>query len=202
MIHPDTGLRFIGEEIGYGVFATSPIPMGTATWVRDRLDREFFPRELDEFDPVHRAVLDHFSYRTPCGNYLFCWDHARFMNHSFRPTCLLTPHGLEIAVRDIAAGEELTIDYGCLNIIEPFTPRDEGQRRKQVLPDDLLRCADGWDGMIAAALESFCRVRQPLDELIDPAKLRQIRAVCDGTGRAVSIKGLYCGPRSGSVDPR
>lgn len=35
MIHPDTELRFINPEIGYGVFATQFIPRGTITWVRE-----------------------------------------------------------------------------------------------------------------------------------------------------------------------
>ena len=32
MIHPDTELRFISPEIGFGVFATKLIPQGTITW--------------------------------------------------------------------------------------------------------------------------------------------------------------------------
>ena len=34
MIHPDTELRFISDEVGYGVFATALIGRGTITWVR------------------------------------------------------------------------------------------------------------------------------------------------------------------------
>jgi hypothetical protein len=39
LIHPDSELRFIDPAIGYGVFATSLIPKGTFTWVRDELDQ-------------------------------------------------------------------------------------------------------------------------------------------------------------------
>ena len=41
MIHPDTELQFINDEIGHGVVATKLIPAGTITWVLDKLDREF-----------------------------------------------------------------------------------------------------------------------------------------------------------------
>jgi len=35
MIHPDTEVRFINDEIGYGVVAKKLIPKGTITWVQD-----------------------------------------------------------------------------------------------------------------------------------------------------------------------
>jgi len=80
----------------------------TVTWVQDRLDRTFSPTEVATFAPMLRDVLDKYCYRNRTGRYVFCWDHARFMNHSFDSNCLLTPYGVEIAVRDIEAGEELT----------------------------------------------------------------------------------------------
>jgi hypothetical protein len=52
------------------------------------------------------------------GRYILCSDHARFINHSATPN--LTSdfsrerHGVDIAVRDIAAREELTLDYRVL----------------------------------------------------------------------------------------
>lgn len=38
MIHPNTELKFISNQVGYGVVATSFIPAGTITWVLDKLD--------------------------------------------------------------------------------------------------------------------------------------------------------------------
>ena len=107
MIHQETEVRFIDSEVGYGVFAKTFISRGTITWVKDQLDREFTAEDLKTFDTAHRELLDRYSYRNARGHYVFCWDHARFMNHSAQPTCLLTPYGLEIAIRDIAPGEEL-----------------------------------------------------------------------------------------------
>ncbi|HAV55880.1 MAG TPA: SET domain-containing protein-lysine N-methyltransferase, partial [Aequorivita sp.] len=43
MIHPKTELKFISDQIGYGVVATEFIPAGTITWALDDLDREFTP---------------------------------------------------------------------------------------------------------------------------------------------------------------
>lgn len=37
MIHPDTEVRFINPEKGYGLVATKFIPKGTITWVQDDL---------------------------------------------------------------------------------------------------------------------------------------------------------------------
>ena len=38
MIHPKTTLRFINEEVGYGLYATEFIPKGTITYVKDSLE--------------------------------------------------------------------------------------------------------------------------------------------------------------------
>ena len=39
MIHPHTELRFINEQMGFGVFATQFIPKGTIIWALDELDQ-------------------------------------------------------------------------------------------------------------------------------------------------------------------
>ena len=38
MIHPKTELRFVNDDIGYGVFATEFIPKGTILYVKDELE--------------------------------------------------------------------------------------------------------------------------------------------------------------------
>ena len=52
MIHPNTELRFINKEVGYGVVATKPIPAGTITWVLDKLDRTFTPDEFQKYGTI------------------------------------------------------------------------------------------------------------------------------------------------------
>ncbi|HEX4137823.1 MAG TPA: hypothetical protein VHY84_24650 [Bryobacteraceae bacterium] len=41
MMHPDAELRFIRDNMGYGLFARKRIPRGTITWTRDELDQQF-----------------------------------------------------------------------------------------------------------------------------------------------------------------
>ena len=112
MIHPDTELRFISNEIGYGVVATKFIPAGTVTWVLDQLDREFTPLELQQMAPIYQNILDTYTFRNNKGNYILCWDNGRYVNHSFNSNCLTTAYDFEIAIRDIHPGEQLTDDYG------------------------------------------------------------------------------------------
>ncbi|MCB0425649.1 MAG: SET domain-containing protein, partial [Mangrovimonas sp.] len=83
MIHPDTELSFISKEVGYGVVATKHIPAGTITWVLDKLDREFSPEHLETLEPVYQEILNTYTYRNNKGNYILCWDHGRYVNHSF-----------------------------------------------------------------------------------------------------------------------
>jgi len=180
MIHPDTEVRFINSTVGHGVVATRRIPRGTVTWVQDSLDRTFPPAEVETFPSMLREVLDKYCYRNRAGHYVFCWDHARFMNHSFDSNCLLTPYGVEIAVRDIPAGEELTNDYGCFNIIERFQPCAEDGGRDVVEPDDLERCHHLWDDKIRGAVKHLPEVIQPLKELVDPAVWQTLNAAATG----------------------
>lgn len=200
MIHPDTEVRFIDKEIGRGVVATAFIPMGTIVWVKDQLDREFSPEDLTRFDTAHRDLLDRYSYRNVRGHYVFCWDHTRFMNHSFSPNCLPTAYQAEIAIRDIQPGEEMTNDYGCLNIIEPFTPRTETDGRNEIRPDDLLRHYEEWDALLAKAFPRLRLVPQPLSAMICPENLDRLGAVSRGLERPVSLLENFYRPTSNSAE--
>jgi len=191
MIHPDTRLQFISEESGHGVVAVNPIPRGTITWVKDPLDRTFSPSAIARMPQACRDVLDHFCYRDRRGHYALCWDHARFINHSFRPNCIATAYEFELAVRDIAAGEELVNDYGFLNIVEPFRPRDEGTRRKVVYPDDLRRCHRQWDRLLATAFKALPAVEQPLQSIFSAAHWRRVQDVASGRCGMKSILNNY-----------
>lgn len=166
MLHPDTEVRWISKEIGCGIVATRDIPKGTVTWAMDPLDRLFTPQQVKDISGVCRETLYKYSYRNRDGNYVFCWDNTRFMNHSFNPNCITTAYGFELAVRDIAEGEELTNDYGSLNILEPFHACDEGTSRKVVYPDDLARHYECWDRQLESAFKRVQTVEQPLRELL------------------------------------
>ena len=166
MIHPKTEIKFINEDVGYGVVAKEYIPKGTITWVLDKFDREFTPKEFDQLDTIYQELLETYAYKNNLGNLVLCWDNARFVNHSFNANCLTTAYNFEIAIRDIEIGEQLTDDYGYLNIDKPFRGIDEGTKRKIVYPDDLLKYHQTWDKKLVSALKLFSKVAQPLHQLI------------------------------------
>ncbi|MEZ4695897.1 MAG: SET domain-containing protein [Rhodothermales bacterium] len=191
MIHPDTDLRYISPEMGHGVVATAFIPRGTITWVLDRLDREFERTEVAKMEEPFRDIIDTYAYTNERGNYVLCWDHARFVNHSFNSNCISTPYDFEIAVRDIQPGEQLTDDYGYLNVDEPFRGVDEGTRRKVVYPDDLLRYHRAWDSKLEKAYRRVLKVEQKLGFLLDESKWEMMRGIASGARKPDSVLTLY-----------
>lgn len=192
MLHPDTELRFISDAVGYGVVATRLIPKGTITWVMDDLDQRFTPAEVAKMTDVYKTILDKYTFRDNTGDYVLCWDHARFINHSFRANCITTAYDFELAVRDIRPGEELTDDYGFLNIDEPFDCIPErGIRRTKVRPDDLLRSHKKWDKLLLEAFGHFEQVEQPLAVLLSPAVKNKAIEIARGNEKMDSILTCY-----------
>lgn len=191
MIHPHTEVRYISEAMGYGVVATRLIPKGTVTWVQDELDQIFSPHQVKKMGEDCRRMLDKYSFRNNKGNYVLCWDQAKYVNHSFTSNCLSTAYDFEVAVRDIQAGEELTDDYGYLNIEEPFKARDEGVGRTVVYPDDLLKFYPEWDEKLAGAFRYFQDVNQPLLKLIPQNVLKKIQGALEKEEPLDSILNLY-----------
>ena len=191
MIHPKTELRFISNEVGYGVFATDFIPAGTITWVLDKLDREFRPEEFFAMDLVYQNIIDTYTFRNNIGNYILCWDHGRFVNHSFNSNCLTTAYDFEIAIRDILPGEQLTDDYGYLNIKDPFTAVDEGTERKIVYPDDLVRYYKVWDQQILKVFGKINAYEQPLRVLIKDELWDKVQKIIAGKQQIDSILNNY-----------
>jgi len=191
MIHPKTELKFISNEIGYGVVATQFIPAGTITWALDDLDREFTPSKLKKMNPLYQDILDTYCYRNNKGNHVLCWDYGRYVNHSFKSNCISTAYDFEIAIRDIQPGEELTDDYGYLNVSEPFKGIDEGTRRKTVYPDDLLNHYQTWDKQLIKNFPNIIKIEQPLKSLITPKLWIEITAIAEGKKEMRSIKENY-----------
>tara|TARA_R110000868_G_scaffold3388_7_gene21905 strand:- start:1307 stop:1894 length:588 start_codon:yes stop_codon:yes gene_type:complete len=192
MIHPKTELKFINSEIGHGVVATEFIPAGTITWALDKLDREFSPTEFKAMNPLYQEILDTYCFRNNSGNLILCWDNGRFVNHSFNSNCLSTAYDFEIAIRDIHPGEQLTDDYGYLNISTPFRGVDEGTKRKVVYPDDLLRYSKHWDKKILKVFNNILKLDQPLKQLISDAVWKEIIAVSENKKVMESIiKNFY-----------
>ena len=199
MIHPHTELRLINEQIGYGVVATRFIPQGTITWALDKLDRTFTPDQVRAMDVIYQEVLDKYTYRNSQGNHILCWDNARFVNHSSNANCLTTAYEFEIAIRDIQPGEELTDDYGYLNLEEPFHVVPEpGSNRHVIYPDDLLRHYPEWDEKLLASFPRIFDVNQPLFQLLDKSLQEKVKNIAVGNTKMDSI--LNCYFRNGKVN--
>ena len=110
---------------GLGAFAVEPIARGTTVWrFTPGFDLEFDPAVLDS-QPRHvRRVLLHYGYiDARLNRFILCCDDARFINHSDAPNLGsdfdLDRYGADVAVRDIAAGEEITVDYGLVEGARP-----------------------------------------------------------------------------------
>lgn len=195
MLHPQTELKFVSEAIGYGIFATELIPKGTIMWVRDELDRVIKKEDLANYSPANLENLLKYTYRTAEGDYFFCWDLNRYVNHSFQPNSMITPLGFEIAIRDIQPGEEVTNDYGTLNVIEAFVcAKDTDHERSHVYPDDLARHYQAWDKKIAEAFQFIMQRPQPLERLLTKGQKEEIEKIHRGEMDLPSIKNnLYLG---------
>ena len=102
---------------GFGVYAAAPIPKGTPVWRFERgLDMAFDPGIVETLPEHVRAFFSHYGYLDRnVKRIILCFDDARFVNHSDTPNVATDyaqdHYGLDVALRDIAAGEELTMDY-------------------------------------------------------------------------------------------
>lgn len=191
MMHPDTEVRFINDVIGYGVVAKKLIPRGTITWVQDDLDRTFSATEVENMHSEIQEQIEKFCFRNNKGHLVLCWDQAKYVNHSFNANCLSSAYDFEIAVRDIQPGEQLTDDYGYLNISEPFKAVDEGTGRDTVYPDDLLKYHEKWDRQLQEAFQNFEEVEQPLIGLVPPVVLEKVTTSLRENEPLDSILNLY-----------
>ena len=181
MMHPDTELRFISEEVGLGVLATKFIPKGTIVWISDDLDIILEANYVDSLDEIRQEIIYKYSYQNNEDQYILCWDHSRYMNHSFHPNCVNTAYEFELAARDIYPGEEITCDYGAMGDDEEFEcVPEEGTVRTRVKADDYLIFHLEWDEMAREAFAYFNSVDQPLKYLIGKEFVDKVRAVACG----------------------
>lgn len=184
-MHPACELRWVSDEVGYGVFAGAPIPRGTVTWARDDMDQVVPAERVAALPPLVRERVEFYSYIDPHGRYVLCWDIGKYVNHSCAPTSRGLGEDAEIAVRDIAAGEHMTSDYAELNIMTSFVCRCGAPGcRGGVGPDDLPRHYAAWDAAVQQALPLLVSVDQPLWPLVrNPDELR---AAAEGRGTVAS----------------
>jgi hypothetical protein len=174
MLHPATRLQWIDDSVGFGVIATENIPKGTILWALDPLDRILKPGDVVELDHAGlMPVLEKYSYINGRGERVLCWDHGRFMNHSCDPISLSPGTDFELAVRDIAAGEQITCDYSSLNLEDDMpclcgSPSCRGVVSSRSFGD----LAAEWDRKLQSAVAMASTVPQPLLQwLKDPGLL-------------------------------
>jgi len=164
MLHPHTELRIVNATIGYGVFATEAIPMGTITWALDPLDQILDLKKTRKIESKFDGSVEHFSWTNGLGKRILCWDFGRYMNHNCDANSI-GPGGAEyeLAVRDIAKGEEITSDYRTLNLEEPMDCCCGAAQCKGVVSAaDLEEIADDCDQVIQNAVSQIHHVDQPL----------------------------------------
>src|SRR5262249_33772840 len=113
------------------------------------------------------------------GDRILCWDFGRFMNHSCEPSSV-GPGKLEfeIAVRDIAAGEEVTCDYGTFNLEEPLVCAcGSPQGRGRTVQEASGRSAPSLARRVRGAFRDIKNAHQPLWPLVQKWRLQIERGI-------------------------
>jgi uncharacterized protein len=179
MIHPHTELVWINPAIGHGVRATQPIPRGTLTWVRCRLDRVLTRAEAEALGPPYQAIVERYAYVDHRGHLVLCWDAGRHVNHHCEANSRALGPEAQIALRDIEAGEELTCDYGECNLDEDLRCQCGAPGcRGSIGPEDLWALAPRWDAEVHAAVHAAVAAAQLAQPLLpfcnDPAGVAAI----------------------------
>jgi hypothetical protein len=103
---------------GLGVFLLAPVRRGDLIWRFDaRIDRVYTEEEIATL-PAHmqRYLRTYSTWHGETGLFVLCGDNGRYFNHSDDPTTVSNAisFGEDRAIRDLAAGEELTSDYGTI----------------------------------------------------------------------------------------
>ena len=192
MIHPHTELRYIGPQIGVGVFATQPIPKGTIVWALDDLDQVLEPDYVEALDELRREIVHKYAYQDQRGRYVLCWDDGRFVNHSFHANCLGTAwrSRLLCATSPLAPSSPTTTEPSTWT--SRWTAcRSAAPTAPGALPDDLLHFSEEWDRKVLDAFCQYNSVAQPLARYVKPEFRERVRAAADRGVLLDSIADTY-----------
>lgn len=102
---------------GIGLFAAEPIAKDEIVWkFQPGFDMELTPEQKESLPPLAQEWFKTYGYLDfHLERYMCCVDDARFMNHSdtanVHADYETEKYGIGRALRNIEAGEELTIDY-------------------------------------------------------------------------------------------
>jgi hypothetical protein len=135
---------------------------------------EVKPTRLAFLHPLQAQFVNRYGYRDERDNWVVSIDNARFVNHCCDSNTLSTGYGFEIAIRQIQPGDQITDDYGLLNL-DYGMACECGSRncRGEVGAGDLSAHHRRWDAACRHALAQFPHVPQPLLELV-PAESRAL----------------------------
>ncbi|MCC7332272.1 MAG: SET domain-containing protein [Flavobacteriales bacterium] len=192
MVHPDTEVRVVSPEIGLGVYATKLIPKGTIMYVIDEMELIFPEGHRLLTDEHYRKHIEKFSYTDQDGSRIVSWDYAKYINHYCDRNSISTGYGFEIALRDILPGEQITDDYGALNIEESMKCYcGKSNCRGSVNPNDLLTYSKKWDEEIISALKLIENVSQPLMYYVDDVTKNNLNEFLKTGKNYASVQKLY-----------
>ncbi len=100
---------------GIGCFTEEFIPKGTPVWkFQDGFDLKIHTSDIEKLSEAGKVQFLKYAYKTKGDIYVLCFDDARFFNHADNPNLTEIDdgnEGINIAVKDIQNGEELTCDY-------------------------------------------------------------------------------------------
>ncbi|MBI3879856.1 MAG: SET domain-containing protein [Verrucomicrobia bacterium] len=111
---------------GLGLFTIGPVKRGTPVWrFEPGFDRDFSPEQFAALPPLAREHTRWFAFVSKADGHLIrSGDHACFMNHSPAPNTGApvdaTAPVTTVALRDLAADEELTCDYWTFDADAPW----------------------------------------------------------------------------------
>jgi hypothetical protein len=120
-------LRAISDDFS-GLFATEPLKKGTIVW-KNRGDgpaeekyRKIYGEDIQHLTPSELRYFIRYSYQndddlfiSPLNEEEVNYDYSNFWNHSCDPCTLPLDEDHWVAIRDIKAGEQLTIDYSTFD---------------------------------------------------------------------------------------
>ncbi len=188
MIHPHTELKLVSDAVGYGVFARRPIPAGTIVYVRDPLEIVVTPAAYRVADAASRVQIDRYSYIDERGDRVISWDFAKYVNHSCEANTISTGYGFEVAIRDIAAGEEITDEYGCFNLDQELDCCCGSPACRHAIREvDFDNLYEAWDKRVLPVAGRMAVVEQPLWYLLSPAYQTELERLRENPDRLRSV---------------
>ncbi len=189
MIHPDTELRKINDEIGSGVYATKLIPKGSITWALDHLDHVLDADQAASLPAEYGPIIERYAFRDSQGRHVLCWDHGRFVNHSCDSTSLPLGSVCEVAIRDIQPGEQITSDYVTLNLTTSMTCHCGSLKcRGEMKPEHLDRYVAEMDAKLKATAKALGAVPQPVLAFMLPVDQTRFKSIAAGKAPAPSSR--------------